>query len=185
MMTATERVTVVSAFTNRDDAQRAVNELRQAGFRNEEIGIATRNGPAAAGALAVEDQGDRVASAATAGALAGGAGGALWGIAIAAGLLPGIGPVIAGGTLSAILASAATGAAAAGLAGALIGLGLPENEAEHYQSEFNAGRTIVTVHAAGERYQQAQDVLNRAGSTPAPRLDLARVTQLQLGRPTV
>ena len=54
---------------------------------------------------------------------------------------------------------------AAGLAGVLIGLGLPEDEAEQYQSEFNAGRTIVTVHAIGERYQQAQDILNRIGST--------------------
>jgi hypothetical protein len=167
MMTATEGATVVGVFANRQDAQRAVNELRNAGFRNEDIGVATRDGPSVVREGSLGDTGDKVASGATAGALAGGAGGALWGIGIAAGLLPGLGPVIAGGTLAAILASAATGAAAIGLAGALIGLGLPEDEAEHYQSEFNAGRTIVTVHATGDRFEQAQDVLNHTGSTPA------------------
>lgn len=166
MLTIVEQATVVGVFTNRADAQRAVKELKRAGFRDEEIGIATRDGPPSSGPSGLSD-GDRVAAAATAGAIAGGAGGALWGIGIAAGLLPGLGPVIAGGTLAAILASAATGAAAAGLAGALIGLGLSEEEAEHYQTEFNAGRTIVTVHATGERFLEAQDILNRTGSTPS------------------
>jgi len=55
--------------------------------------------------------------------------------------------LFAGGTLAAILASAAGGAAAAGIAGALVGLGIPEDEAKHYDSEFQAGRTIVTVKA--------------------------------------
>lgn len=168
MITIADQATVVGVFTNRSDAQRAVKELKLAGFRDEEIGIATRDGVSASGAAATSDTGEKVAAAATAGAIAGGAGGALWGVGIAAGLLPGIGPVIAGGTLAAILASAATGAAAAGLAGALIGLGLPEEEAVHYQSEFNAGRTIVTVHALGERFEKAQDILNLAGSTRLP-----------------
>lgn len=160
-MTATERAAVVGVFANRADAQRAVNELRQSGFAGDEIGVATRDGPVSG----ASEVGDKVAAAATAGVVAGGAGGALWGLGIAAGLLPGIGPVIAGGTLAAILASAATGAAAAGLTGALIGLGLPEEEADHYQTEFNAGRTIVTVNADTERFQEAQDILNRTGST--------------------
>jgi len=166
MLTVAEQATVVGVFTNRADAQRAVKELKQAGYRDEEIGIATRDGQPSNVASGLS-HGDQVAAAATAGAIAGGAGGTLWGIGIAAGLLPGIGPVIAGGTLAAIMASAVTGAATAGVAGALIGLGLPEEEARHYQTEFNAGRTIVTVHAMGERFVEAQDILNRTGSTPA------------------
>ena len=56
--------------------------------------------------------------------------GALWGLGILAGIVPAIGPAIAGGTLAAILSSAAAGAATAGVAGALIGLGIPEDEAK-------------------------------------------------------
>ena len=44
-----------------------------------------------------------------------------------------------------LLSNAAAGAAVAGLAGALIGYGIPEDEAKYYQGEFEAGRTIVTV----------------------------------------
>jgi uncharacterized protein (TIGR02271 family) len=77
--------------------------------------------------------------------------------------LPAIGPAIAGGTLAAILASAATGAAAAGLAGALIGLGIPKEEAEYYEGELRAGRTIVTVQA-GDRYDEAASILRRYDS---------------------
>lgn len=168
MITIAEQATVVGVFSNREDAQRSVKELKRAGFRDEEIGIATRDGVGTNVANTADETGEKVTAAATAGAIAGGAGGALWGIGIAAGLLPGIGPVIAGGTLAAIMASAATGAATAGLAGALIGFGLPNEEAEHYQQQFNAGRTIVTVRALGERYEKAQDILNLAGSTRLP-----------------
>ncbi|MGH7129004.1 MAG: general stress protein, partial [Planctomycetaceae bacterium] len=80
-----------------------------------------------------------------------------------AGLLPAIGPVIAGGLLMSILASAAGGAAAGGLVGALIGLGIPEEEARFYDTEFRAGRTVVTVQA-GDRYDEAFAICNRRGA---------------------
>jgi hypothetical protein len=52
----------------------------------------------------------------------------------AAGVLPAIGPVIAGGLLAAVAASAAAGAAAGGIVGALIGLGIPEEEARYSEA---------------------------------------------------
>jgi uncharacterized protein (TIGR02271 family) len=76
--------------------------------------------------------------------------------------LPAIGPAIAGGTLAAILSSAAAGAAAAGLAGTLSGMGIPKDEAEFYESEFKAGRTIVTVNA-GSRSAEALAILRQFG----------------------
>jgi hypothetical protein len=72
--------------------------------------------------------------------------------------LPAIGPVVAGGILGSILLSAAGGAAVAGIAGALIGLGLPEDEAKYYEDEFRGGRTIVTVRAEN-RYEEAAAIL--------------------------
>jgi uncharacterized protein (TIGR02271 family) len=75
----------------------------------------------------------------------------LWGLGILAGVLPAIGPAIASGTLAALLSSAAVGAAAAGLAGTLVGMGISKEEAEYYESEMKAGRTIVTVRADSRR----------------------------------
>jgi uncharacterized protein (TIGR02271 family) len=59
-----------------------------------------------------------------------------------------------------ILSSAAAGAAAAGLAGALIGLGMSKEEAEYYEGELKAGRTIVTV-TAPDRESEALRILRR------------------------
>src|ERR687898_843652 len=85
------------------------------------------------------------------------------GFRVLAGVIPIVGPAIAGGTLGIILSNAAAGAAAAGLAGALIGYGIPEEEAKYYHGEFEAGRTIVTVQADG-RYDEAYAILKRYGA---------------------
>jgi len=162
MATAT-RTIAVGAFEDRQRAQQAVDELRRLGFREDQIGVAARGDEHVEGATAVGEKGSKVATGAGIGAATGLGVGALWGIGILAGVMPVIGPAIAGGTLATILSSAVAGAAAAGLAGALIGLGIPEEEAEFFDQEFKEGRTIVTVKADG-RYDQAMAVLRRFGA---------------------
>ena len=82
---------------------------------------------------------------------------------VLSGVVPVIGPAIAAGTLGVILSNAAAGAAVAGLAGALIGSGIPEEEAKYYHGEFEAGRMIVTVHTDG-RSAEATAILRRHGA---------------------
>jgi len=79
------------------------------------------------------------------------------------GVIPVVGPAIAAGTLGVVLSNAAAGAGIVGLVGALIGAGVPEEEAKYYHSEFEAGRTIVTVKADG-RYDDAMAILRRHGA---------------------
>jgi len=159
-MKQTQRTTAVGVFTDRQRAQEAINALRKAGFREDQIGVAGRDADTVTGAHEVKGTGNKAAVGATAGVATGAGLGALWGIGIVAGLLPAIGPAIAGGSLAAILSSAAAGAAAAGLVGGLIGLGIPEEEATYYDAEFKAGRTIVTVNADG-RYDEAVAIFQR------------------------
>ncbi len=125
--------------------------------------------PAAAAFLAsqtsyddLNEQGDTGAGATT-GAISGGVLGGILG-AVAAILIPGFGPVIAGGILAATLGGAAIGALAGGLVGALTHLGIPEEEARYYQDELNAGKTIVTVHAQG-RFADAMAILRENGAS--------------------
>jgi uncharacterized protein (TIGR02271 family) len=159
----TQRTTAVGVFEDRARAQQAVNELRRMGFREDQIGVAARDGTAVAGTTDVSGKGNKAGTGAATGVAAGAVLGALWGLGIVAGLLPAIGPAIAGGALAAVLSSAAAGAAAAGIVGALIGLGIPEEEARYYEGEFKAGRTLVTVRADG-RYDEACAVLRRFGA---------------------
>jgi uncharacterized protein (TIGR02271 family) len=160
-MTDTQR-TVIGVFTDRQQAQRAVEDLHRAGFRDDRIGVVAHD-TAGTAATTAEAHGSHAGKGAAIGAAAGAGVGALWAVGIAAGLLPGIGPVIAGGMLASLLASAAGGAAAGGLAGALIGLGVPEEEARYYENEFHGGRTLVTVRA-GERHDEAWAILTRHGA---------------------
>jgi uncharacterized protein (TIGR02271 family) len=138
----------------------ASRALKDAGFTESQIGIAGGGG---GDEHDEHETGETYAGEGAAAGVATGAGlGALWGLGILAGVLPAIGPAIAGGTLAAILSSAAAGAAAAGLAGALVGMGLSKEEAEYYESELHAGRTVVTVEA-GARRDEAVRILHQYG----------------------
>jgi hypothetical protein len=180
----TQRATIIGVFSDREKARAAVNDLRRARFRDDQIGLVSRTDDKAGSATHAgghqqfkEKQGVTTdptqthwEEGAEVGAAAGAATGTGLGLAVAAGLIPGLGPAIAGGTLLAILASAGTGAAVGGLVGSLVGLGVPEAEASYYATEFNTGRTIVTVRA-DERSADAWDVLARHGAYDFERQD--------------
>jgi uncharacterized protein (TIGR02271 family) len=158
----TNRSTVVGVFHSPSEAQKAIRELKAAGFTDSEIGVASHDKEGAYGGHGVtEGEGNKSGTGAAVGATAGLGAGALWGLGIVAGVLPAIGPVIAGGALAAIAASAAGTAVAGGILGALVGLGIPEEEAKYYESEFQRGRTVVTVKATGDRYTKAHQILDR------------------------
>jgi len=156
-----QRSTVVGVFEDRRHADQAVSELKKAGFRDDEIGVAMRNDDVAAGTTDAAES--HAATGAIAGALTGLGLGALAGLGVLSGVIPVVGPAIAAGTLGVILTNAAAGAAVAGLVGALVGAGIPEEEANYYQGEFEAGRTIVTVKADG-RADEALAILRRHGA---------------------
>jgi hypothetical protein len=161
--------TVVGVFQWHANAQQAVAELRAAGFTDRQIGFAARHGQSDARGNFVA--GDYAAEGTAAGVATGAGLGALWGIGIVTGvMMPVLGPALAGGALAAILSSAAAGAAVAGLAGALVGLGIPKDEAEYYQREFESGRVVVTVAAEG-RELEARRIIEQNGGYDQARRD--------------
>jgi hypothetical protein len=160
VMAGTQRSTVIGVFADHQQADRAVEELHRQGFRNDQIGVAALDPDSA---YATDSKGAKAGIGAATGAAAGAGVGGLVALGILAGVIPGIGPAIAGGTLAMILANAAGGAAIAGLAGALVGLGIPDADAKHYETEFKAGRTVVTIQNVGARYDEAWSTLHRFG----------------------
>lgn len=153
---------VVGVFDTHDQARAAVDELRDAQFLEEQIGMIVRD-QGREGASATTASETKAPEGAGAGVAAGAGIGALWALGISAGMLPAIGPVIAGGVLASVLASAAGGAVVGGLAGALVGLGIPEHEAQRYEEEFRSGRTLVTVRDS-MRQSEATTILQRHGA---------------------
>ena len=166
---------VVALFRDRSDAEAAINDLIAAGFDNQDIGVALRD-RSAQGDL-IEDTGTKAAAGATTGLLSGGAIGGVVGALIGTGalLIPGVGPVLAGGLLASwfgvtggtAVAGAGIGAATGGLLGGLIGAGIPEDEAKHFERGFNEGGTIITVATRG-RHAEAVEALRRHDADLGP-----------------
>ena len=153
--------TTVGVFATRAAADKAIADLRAAGYKDDQIGLVAKD----ASGKTVKSDGAGETNAgegAAIGAAAGAVGGAAIGAGILAGIIPVIGPVLAIGTLGTILLNAAGGAAIAGLAGALVGWGIPEEDAKYYEGEVKAGRYLVTVDR-GSRSDDPRAVFSRHG----------------------
>lgn len=155
----------VRAFTDAAQAQKAVAALQQAGYRNDQIGIVSKHSVEGT-PFAAAPQGGKVQEGAAAGMAVGAGlsavcGGMLWGLSALSGVVPGIGPVVVGGTLAILVSAAAAGAMAARLGGALKGLGVTESDAKFYENELKSGRTIITVQ--GGNSQTAREILKQHG----------------------
>ena len=156
-MTAVMPSTAVGVFHNRIDGQEAIQDLVDAGFARDKIGLVVRDDPPP-DAPAPEEA--RTVEGGVAGALTGGSLGALLGAAAV--FIPGVGPAIGAGLL--IAAAGGAGAVAGGLMGTLLSLGISRDEAQHYENEVQAGRTLVSVQA-DQRHDLAVSILRRHGAT--------------------
>lgn len=157
------RSTVVGLFQDDSHARQAVEALKDAGFRPDDLGFLARDRDRAD--TLARETGTEAGSGAATGAVGGGILGGLagWLVGVGAIAIPGIGPFIAAGALGTALAGAAIGAGVGAVAGALVGMGIPKEEAEWYEGEVKGGRTLVTVRANG-RYTEARSILRRHGA---------------------
>jgi len=159
MKETVDRSTVVGVFHSRPEAERALSELKQAGFKDDQISLVGKRTDADKDI----DEGNKAGTGLATGAAVGAGTAALVSLGMTFGVIPVIGPILAVGPLAAALISAAGGVVAGGLVGALIGLGIPEHEAKYYEGEVQAGRYLVTVRA-GNRAGEAWAILQRLGA---------------------
>jgi len=97
-MTTTDQTTVVGVFTDRRHAEVAMDALRHALFSENDIGFLSPTGGGTASETPTARIEHKAEDGAVNGAVTGGVLGALaGGAAVAVGLIPGIGQVIAGG----------------------------------------------------------------------------------------
>lgn len=78
-------------------------------------------------------------------------------------VMPGIGPIVAAGPLSAGLGEAA-GHAAGGLASVLSAAGVPEDRAQELQREVEAGAVLLGVHVTAGEVTAIHDALTGSGA---------------------
>lgn len=146
---------VIGVFSSRNDAEQAVQTLRNHGFTTEEISIVSKHGAKHNQQTTYEDD-------ITDGALTGGTLGGIGGLIVGAGALaiPGIGPIVAAGPIAAAL----SGAVAGGIAGGLIDWGIPAETSRRYEQSVAQGNILAIVKTQQSKVQQASQVLRQNGA---------------------
>jgi hypothetical protein len=166
---------LIAVFDDREHAEAAVHDLKEAGIPTEEISIAAgkhhhrhlidrlglSDTPIFTGSNAEGQEGRQAAGV---GARAGA------GIGAAVGLIAGIplflatgggAALLVAGSIAAVLGGGVTGAAAGGLAGGLINMGLPAPKAEHVEGKVQGGAIVVSLRADERDITRIESIFNR------------------------
>jgi len=160
--TATTK-TVVGTFDGPQDAERALNGLKDAGFTPEQVSVIAKDTRDTQAMVEHTGMGgEAVATGAVVGGITGGLIG--WLVGVSALVIPGIGPIVGAGILASTLVGAGVGAVAGGLVGALVEAGVPEEHARGYEASVKEGRILLLVQAPTDvQAQQAYNIFTQYG----------------------
>lgn len=176
--------TVLAVFDEHDEANAAIDRLKELGFKHEDMSIIVKDNIITE---QVGTKGGAAASGAMTGAATGGVIGGLAGLLIGIGaiVVPGIGGLLVGGPIAAALGltgaaaatvtGATTGLLAGGLVGTLAGLGLPEDIAQSYETRIREGAILLAVPVNDNRDERlVEEVFARYNADQVRVLDTAR-----------
>lgn len=162
---------ISGVFRSREDAEKAINELRKAGIPDQRIGLVApgsddRELERGLPVTDTEQPGMGRAMGAAVGGAMGAAGGATLGLAVATLAVPGIGPVIAFGMVGAALlgvVGATAGAAVGDTVEEELGEGIPHEDIYLYEDALLHGHSVLIVHTDNDdESEKAEDVLVRS-----------------------
>lgn len=155
----------VGLFPDRSTAEAALVQLRDSGFDMDRVSIVSKEAKTGEmqGAAVNSSEDSKVADAAGKGATVGGVGGGAVGLIGSLGILaiPGVGPIAELGVILAnTVFAGAVGAVGGGLVGALVGWGLPEDQAKYYSDRVNnSGDYLVLVEGDANTLRTAENIL--------------------------
>jgi hypothetical protein len=156
--------TVVGVFTSLVEAERAERDLKNLGIPGANISIVAGND---ANRHKEYLEKSKLASTSAGAAAASGAsfGG---GVGLIAGLvalvIPGVGPIVAGGALVTLLTGLGIGAAGGGLIGALREMGVSHERAPIYEEAVRRGAVMLAADVDSSREGDALSVMDRHGA---------------------
>lgn len=160
--------TVIGVFEYRPDAEAALTQLEDNGYRAQDISVIMRDSVVNAETTDNTNTGADVAGGALSGATTGAVIGGLAGL-LTAFAIPGLGALLIGGPIAAALgltgaaattiSGAATGAVAGGILGGLMGLGLPREQAAMYEERIKAGAILLAIPARENMEAEVEGIL--------------------------
>ncbi len=136
---------VVAVFSQNSAAENAIKQLKDSGFDIKKLAVVGRDYQTEADVVGFYNTGDRMKYWGKWGAFWGGLWGLLFGAAFF--IVPGVGPVVAAGSIVASIVSALEGAIAVGglsaLGAGLFSLGIPRNSVLQYETSIVAGKFVL------------------------------------------
>jgi uncharacterized protein YcfJ len=159
-------------YSTRVAVENAVDTLKAEDYRNTDISVLFLQN--AGTKDFAHEKNTKDPEAAPAGAVTGAViGGTLGWLGISALAIPGLGPFIVAGPMIAALAGSvvggavgeAAGEAVRGITGALVGMGIPEYEAQRYEGRVKDGGILLSVHCDDSAWtKKAKQILERTGA---------------------
>jgi uncharacterized protein (TIGR02271 family) len=162
----------IGVFPTRRAAEQALHELRDSGFTMEHVSVVAQDAKdhdTIAGTHVSDHAENKADDGAKLGAVSGGALGGLTGLLVGLGALaiPGVGPIMLAGAAATALATTAAGgaigAAAGSLLGGLVGMGIPEEQANVYNDRVSGGDYLVMVDGTDAEISRAEAILSHRG----------------------
>jgi hypothetical protein len=172
---------VVAVFSQNSAAENAIKELKDGGFDIKKLAVVGRDYQTEADVVGFYNTGDRMKYWGKWGAFWGG----LWGLLFGAAFLivPGIGPVVAAGSIVDWIIAALEGAIVVGglsaLGAGLYSLVIPKNSVVKYETSIKAGKFVLVAHGTAQEVAKARDMLKTSGAEQIdsyePSTEVARV----------
>jgi uncharacterized membrane protein len=157
---------VVAVFNQNSAAENAIKQLKSDGFDIKKLAVVGRDYQTESDVVGFYNTGDRMKYWGKWGAFWGG----LWGLLFGAAFLivPGIGPVVAAGSVVDWIIAALEGAAVVGglsaLGAGLYSIGIPKNSIVQYETAIKAGKFVLVAHGTAEEVAKARDLLETSGA---------------------
>jgi hypothetical protein len=161
IMLLSSTTTVPGIFEKHEQAVKAIAALKQAGFRDDQIAIGSRELARKLERVPVEEQ-HITEKGAIRGALIGGGVGAALGLAGAI-FIPGVLPLVAGSALVGAVGGGLAGSAVGAFTGPFFALGWSEDELRRHARHVEEGKTVLLVYAPGQE-AEARSIMVEHGA---------------------
>jgi hypothetical protein len=169
------QTSVVAIFGQHSAAENAIKELKNGGFDVKKLSIIGRDYHSEDNVVGFYNTGERMKYWGKFGAFWGG----LWGLLVGAAVLfiPGVGPVVAAGSIVTWIVAVLEGAVVVGglsaLGAGLYSLGIPKDSIVKYETTLKAGNFVLIAHGTADEVEKARSILETSGADeinvhPAP-----------------
>jgi hypothetical protein len=153
--------TAVAVYDTHTQAEEAIQELQRGGFDMKKLSIVGKDYHTEEHAVGYYNTGERMKHWGRFGAFWGG----VWGLLIGAAFfaIPGIGPVLVGGSLVTAIVGALEGAVVIGgvtaIGAGLLSLGIPKDSLIKYEVALKADKFLVVAHGTAEEVARAKNII--------------------------